>query len=146
MTEFRVRPTPASESSSWMSSSLQGVLLSRYSLSPPRTTLRVMQTSEKSSGKSPRVLSSVSVTSARFTGRCPVLPEKMMSSIRLPRREVGLCSPSTHMTASAMLLLPDPLGPTIMTTPGSNSSEVFLTNDLKPLISRDFRYNGAPNY
>src|SRR3954453_17779148 len=56
-----------------------------------------------------------------------------------PRTASGLCSPSAHRTASVMLDLPDPFGPTITETPGVKSSLVRSGNDLKPLRLIDRR-------
>ena len=39
-----------------------------------------------------------------------------------------------------MLLLPEPLGPTITLTPGENSRLTRSGNDLNPFIVIDFRY------
>ena len=48
----------------------------------------------------------------------------------------GLFSPIAKIIASKMLLLPEPFGPEIETSPGSNCTVVFLNpNDLKPKIS-----------
>ena len=44
----------------------------------------------------------------------------MISSILAPRSDLADCSPSTHLIASVILLLPLPLGPTIAVTPLSN--------------------------
>ena len=41
-------------------------------------------------------------------------------------------SPRTQLTASTMLLLPHPFGPTMQVTPSSNRKVVLLRNDLKP--------------
>ena len=62
-------------------------------------------------------------------GRCSE-PEKIMSSVRLPRRAEKLCSPSTQRSASATLDLPLPLGPTIAVTPASNRNSVREANVL----------------
>src|SRR5437879_5833348 len=59
----------------------------------------------------------------------------MTSSMRSPRRLLALCSPITHVIASATLLLPHPLGPTIAVTPLSKASSERSENDLNPLIS-----------
>ena len=48
------RPTPESDSSSWMSSSRQGAPLMAYSLSPERNSVRVMVTSAMSTGQPAR--------------------------------------------------------------------------------------------
>src|SRR5262245_54038994 len=75
-------------------------------------------------------------TSAAAVGLRASLPLKITSSILSPRRRLALCSPITHVIASATLLLPHPLGPTIAVTPLSNASSERSENDLKPLISR----------
>jgi hypothetical protein len=64
----------------------------------------------------------------------------MTSSIEAPRSVDGACEPSTHESASAMFDLPEPFGPTITFTPGSNSSTVGSANDLKPESFRAFTY------
>src|SRR5207253_10959424 len=51
----------------------------------------------------------------------------------------ALCSPITHVIASATLLFPQPFGPTMAVTPRSNASSDRSENDLKPLISRRSR-------
>src|SRR4051794_33741023 len=43
-----------------------------------------------------------------------------------------------------MLLLPEPLGPTITLTPGENSRLTRSGNDLNPFIEIDFRYTRRP--
>src|SRR6478736_3140093 len=63
-----------------------------------------------------------------------------MSRIDWPRTVSGLCSPSAQRTASVMLDLPEPLGPTITLTPGENSSFSRSGNDLKTFISIDLTY------
>src|SRR5438552_893643 len=74
-------------------------------------------------------------TSAAAVGLRASLPLKMTSSMRSPRRLLALCSPITHVIASATLLLPHPLGPTIAVTPLSKASSERSENDLNPLIS-----------
>src|SRR5256886_15186865 len=83
-------------------------------------------------GSVPSELSKTRETSATFTGRRPVEPWKITSSILPPRSRRGDCSPSTQRTASEMLDLPHPLGPTIAVTPASNGSSTVPANDLKP--------------
>ncbi len=56
----------------------------------------------------------------------------MTSAISLPRRLLALCSPSTHLMASTMLLLPEPLGPTTTVMPGGKSNRVLSAKLLKP--------------
>src|SRR5437764_2473314 len=133
------RPTPESDSSSWMSSSLQGAPFMAYSLSPVRNSVRVIVTSVKSMGNIPDELSMVSDTSARPSAVRFDVPAKMTSSIFDDRTALGAWAPSTHATASTMLDLPLPFGPTTTVTPGSNSSVVVSANDLKPLSVSDFR-------
>ena len=45
------------------------------------------------------------------------VPEKMTSCMEAPRSCFTRCSPSTQRTASATLLFPLPLGPTIPVIP-----------------------------
>ena len=82
---------------------------------------------------------SSSRTSAAPVGLRASLPLKITSSIRSPRRLFALCSPSTHVMASATLLLPHPFGPTMAVTPSSKASSDRSENDLKPAISRRCR-------
>src|SRR5881394_3246378 len=78
-------------------------------------------------------------TSADAEGFRASLPLLMTSSIFSPRRLLALCSPITHVMASATLLLPQPLGPTMAVTPLSKASSDRSENDLNPLISRRSR-------
>ena len=71
-------------------------------------------------------------TSAVAPGLRASLPLKITSSMRSPRRLLALCSPSTHVMASATLLLPHPFGPTIAVTPWSKASSERSENDLNP--------------
>src|SRR5450756_2507738 len=85
--------------------------------------------------------SSVSATSAIPSGRLRAAPLKMTSSIVVPRRLFADCSPSTHCTASQMLDLPEPFGPTIAVMRDGRVTEVRSTKDLKPWISSLFSRN-----
>src|SRR5262245_41852165 len=78
-------------------------------------------------------------TSAAAPGLRASLPLKITSSILSPRRLLALCSPSTHVMASATLLLPQPLGPTMAVTPWSKASSDRSEKDLNPDISRRSR-------
>src|SRR3954469_16839707 len=78
-------------------------------------------------------------TSAAAPALRASLPLKMTSSIFSPRRLLALCSPRTQVMASATLLLPQPLGPTIAVTPRSKASSARSEKDLKPEISRRSR-------
>src|SRR5436190_2675221 len=78
-------------------------------------------------------------TSAVAVGLRASLPLNRTSSIRSPRRLFALCSPMTQVIASATLLLPHPLGPTMAVTPLSKASSDLSEKDLNPLISRRSR-------
>ena len=68
----------------------------------------------------------------------------MTSSILPPRRVFAPCSPMTHARASTTFDLPDPFGPTMHVTPGSNAKVVGCANDLNPLSVTLFRCMDAP--
>src|SRR5918992_3654002 len=129
-----LRPMPVSDSSSVTSRSRHDAPLIRYSDAPERSVVRAMLTSVMSSGKMRELLSKVSSTSATPRRGRWADPAKMTSSIDPPLRLDGAWEPSTHDIPSAMLDFPDPLGPTIVFTPGSNSRIVGSANDLKPAI------------
>src|ERR1041384_6352181 len=132
---------PESLRSSWTSSSRHAVPLMAYSDPPERNMVRLIVTSEYSSGSAPSVLSMVSETSARPSGGRPAVPAKMTSSILPPRRLLAPCSPITHASASTTLDLPEPFGPTMQVIPGSSWSVVAEAKDLNPFRVRLFRYN-----
>src|SRR3989338_5612563 len=79
-------------------------------------------------------------TSAKLIGSFEAVPLKMTSSMLEARRLFVDCSPKTQRTASAILLFPVPLGPTIAVTPGSKFKVVLSANDLKPMSSNDLKY------
>ena len=79
-------------------------------------------------------------TYANPTGLRICVPANIISSILVPRSCLALCSPRTHLTASATLLLPLPLGPTIPVIPLLNSKTILLAKDLKPCTSILFKY------
>ena len=110
-----------------------------YSDSPLRQRTLVIRTSEKSIGRRPAELSMVRETSARPRPVRLAVPAKMTSSIFADRRVRGPWAPRTQATASTMLDLPEPLGPTTTVTPGSNSRVEVSAKDLKPLRVSDFR-------
>src|SRR3982074_118143 len=56
----------------------------------------------------------------------------MTSSTLAPRRSLARVSPSTHLNASTVLLLPEPLGPTTAVTPASKRSSVRWAKVLQP--------------
>ena len=132
---------PVSRTSSKTSRSLTSFPFILYSLSPERYSFRETVISENSLFILPSALSNTKVTSAKdFLARCAV-PPNMTSSILSPRRFLLLCSPRTHLSASAMLLFPLPFGPTIPVMPGVISKCVLFANDLKPFNSIVFKYN-----
>src|ERR1043166_7760625 len=66
----------------------------------------------------------------------------MTSFISPPRRCLTRCSPRTQAIASATLLLPQPLGPTIPVMPSPvRMRSVWSAKDLKPVISRRLSLN-----
>src|SRR3954452_7283129 len=132
---------PESESSSWTSSSRQGLPLMAYSEPPLRNIVREIVTSVYSIGSAPSVLSIVRTTSARPSGGRPDVPAKMTSSILPPRSDLAPCSPMTHDKASTTLDLPEPLGPTTQVMPGSSCRVVEDAKDLNPRSVRLLRYN-----
>ena len=125
-------PSPVVASSSWISFKRQLLLFILNSLSPFRRTRLVIATSAVSKGSSRSELSRTSVTSAAFFGALSSEPEKMMSSVFCPRRFRMFCSPSTQRTASEILLLPQPFGPTMTVMPSANSIVVLSAKDLNP--------------
>src|SRR5579863_4733887 len=116
-----------------------------YSESPERNNVREIVTSAPSTGNLPEELSNVSATSARPRAGRFAVPMKMTSSILELRSALVLWAPSTQVTASTTLDLPEPLGPTTAVTPVSNSSTVLSAKDLKPFIVNRFR-NTARRY
>src|ERR1700712_3776593 len=81
------------------------------------------------------------VTSATLRAGRPAEPEKITSSISLPRTEEGRVSPITQRMASNRLDLPQPLGPITAVRPGSTKSSVGSTKDLKPESLRRVNFN-----
>ena len=61
----------------------------------------------------------VSVTCAMPSGLRSRVPAKITSSMRVPRRLLALCSPSTQLMASLMLDFPHPFGPTMAVIAGA---------------------------
>src|SRR2546430_7185266 len=80
-------------------------------------------------------LSNVMVTSAKPKLRREAEPLKMTSAISPPRRLLALCSPKIQRTASTMLLLPEPLGPTIAVMPSPKVKLVLSAKLLNPIKS-----------
>src|SRR6185503_14452891 len=127
----------------WTSRRRHTLVLSRYSLSPVRYRRRATATSLQGTLRPPSLLKT-RLTSAMPTIFRDVEPWKMTSSILLPRRVFGLCSPRAQRIASATLDLPHPFGPTMQVTPGKTFTSVFSANDLKPWIRIDSSRIGWP--
>ncbi len=140
ITECISRPMFVSERISITSARRQRAPLRRYSPSPSRSIRRVIEISENSVAASPSLLSITTSTSAKRRADWPLPPAKITSRIAEPRTACGLCSPSAQRTASVMLDLPEPFGPTITLTPGVKVSRVRSGNDLNPFRLIDFRY------
>ena len=80
----------------------------------------------------PFVLSNINSTLAVPTGFRPLDPEKMTSAIDSPRSTLAEPSPITQRTASMILDLPQPLGPTMPVRLVGAVKVVASTKDLKP--------------
>ncbi|MNP05535.1 hypothetical protein D3C76_974900 [compost metagenome] len=81
---------------------------------------------------------------AWLTGLRPLEPLKMTSVIDSPRRFFAELSPITQRTASMMLDLPQPLGPTTAAMLLGKLTVVGSTNDLNPARRMHFRRIGQP--
>src|ERR1700722_550975 len=79
--------------------------------------------------------SKVSVTSHMPSGPRESEPEKMTSSIGLPRRCLADCSPMPQRIAATMFDLPQPFGPTTAVIGSLNDKTVLSQNDLNPTTS-----------
>ena len=108
----------------------------RYWPSPPRKIRRPIVMRPSSAFSTLPSVRKVRLTSAIPRGLRWPLPLNMTSSMELPRSDLGLCSPSTQVMASARLLLPQPFGPTIAVMPRANRLVTGSTKVLKPLTSR----------
>ena len=136
-------PRPVSRNSSTTSRNLTRLRLIRYSASPESRNKRLVTSiSSFSVFRICPELSKTSVTSAMFNIRLSALPAKITSNIFSPRICLALCSPSTQRTASAMLDLPHPFGPTIPVIGYSNVIIVLSAKDLNPCISIRFKNIG----
>src|SRR5680860_1094619 len=116
--------------------------LRKYSDWPSRDTRRRTETSLKrtnSPGAEPSLLSNTSSIDAWPTGLRALEPLKITSVMDSPRRYFAELSPITQRTASIMLDLPQPLGPTTAVIFVGNGTVVGSTNDLNPASLMDFR-------
>src|SRR3954467_14408904 len=84
------------------------------------------------------VFSKVRLTSARPLALLVLEPLNTRLSRFSERRWEIFCSPITQRMESTILLLPQPLGPTIPVMFSSKLTRVLSAKLLKPLISRDF--------
>src|SRR5690606_38065823 len=132
---------------SWTSRRRTTWLLIRYEELPSRVSTRLTEISANCPQlppMRPRLLSKMSSTEARAAGLRSAEPLKMTSCMDSPRSSEALDSPSTQRTASMMLDLPQPLGPTTPTSGPGTSNAVGSTNDLKPAslicLSRKLRF------
>ena len=142
-TECISLPNPVSDRISITSTSRHFAPLTRYSPSPVRFSRRTIETSPTGRSNPPEALSSTTSTSASERACTPWPPAKITSCIDWPRTATGDCSPIAHSTASVMLDLPEPFGPTITDTPGAKVSFVRSGNDLKPLRLIELRCMGV---
>lgn len=131
---------PVSINNSMISLRRQGVLFSRYSLSPDRYSLRVILTSLNSVGRIPLLFSMVTETSDRPKAFFVAVPLKITFDIEAERKCDGRCSPRTQRMESTILDFPQPLGPTIAVRPLSNLTWVLLAKLLNPCSSSSDRY------
>src|SRR5690554_5300891 len=114
----------------------------KYSDWPSRDTRRFTEISlnlANSPGAEPSLLSKMSSMEACPTGLRALEPLKITSVMDSPRRYLAELSPITQRTASIMLDLPQPLGPTTAVILDGNGTVVGSTNDLKPASLMDFR-------
>ena len=137
-------PIPVSMNNSNISFNLHGVLLIKYPVSPLLYIFLVTVTSEYSIGNFPSVLSITIDTSANPSDFLACVPANIISSDFAPLNDLILCSPSTHLIASDILLFPEPFGPITVVIPSLNSSTVLSANDLKPCNSNLFKYIFSP--
>ena len=91
---------------------------------------RAMVTSLNSIGSQASELSRVKETSAIPDRARRRPPAKIISTVDLPRKVRIRCSPNTQRIPSAMLLLPEPLGPTMAVMPVGNRNSVLVAKDL----------------
>src|SRR4029078_5384497 len=94
------------------------------------------------SGSVPHSLSRTSSTSHTPAGGRESDPAKSTSWPVGARSCTGDETAIAHWRASAILDLPEPLGPTTTAIPWSNTSSTLPGNDLKPRILSALRYIG----
>ena len=138
--EYPSFPIPVSINNSVMSFNLHGTLFMKYPVSPLLYNFLVTVTSLYSIGSLPSELSITIDASANPKDFLFCVPAKITSSAFAPLRDFILCSPSTHLILSEILLLPDPFGPITAVIPGLNSKTVLSAKDLNPCNSSLFKY------
>src|SRR5271169_3967738 len=78
------------------------------------------------------------------SGLRDLVPAKMTSSMRAPRRDFADCSPRTQLMASLRFDFPHPLGPTTAAIPPPlKRNSVRSQNDLNPWISTFLNFSTA---
>ena len=92
----------------------------------------------------PSLLSITSSTSQTPLAACCSEPAKSTSCPVWARSWLGGCEAIAHCSASAMLDLPEPFGPTTTETPGSKLSSSGSRNDLKPRRRMALRCTAVP--
>ena len=119
--------------------SFTSALLRKYCEKPSRPTRRTTETSLKSTGKKPELLSKLSPAEAIATLDLEGVPPKIKSSALALLKFFASLSPKSQRIASIIFDLPLPFGPTIAVMPAGKSKIVFWAKDLKPLSSNDLR-------
>ena len=121
-----------------------GARLTRYCPSPPRTSLRAIEISLKSSSspKPPSSLSKTSSTSQWSAAARFAEPPKSTSSGFSARSSDGVSEPAAQTIASETFDFPEPFGPTTTATPGSRLTSTGSGNDLKPRSLMERRCTG----
>ena len=97
-----------------------------------RRVISIVSVPLNSAGALRSALSRKIVTSAELRAGRVLVPEKMTSSMAAARMLLCELSPMTHRSASSRFDFPQPLGPTTPVRPGSITSSVGSTKDLKP--------------
>src|SRR5690606_1416866 len=113
----------------------------KYSDCPSRDTRRFTEISlnfTNSPGAEPSLLSKTSSIDACPTGLRALEPLKITSVMDSPRRYLAELSPITQRTASIILDLPQPLGPTTAVMLEGKGTVVGSTKDLNPASLMDF--------
>ena len=140
-------PIPLSRNRSFMSFNLHFSPFRKYSFSPLLYTFLVISISVYGTFRYESVLSNTSVTEAKFNDFLLFEPENITSDILFdPLRVFTDCSPMTHFTASTILLLPLPFGPTIHVILSFKFKFILSAKDLNPEAFISFKYINSTSY